>query len=647
MDAVAAAVAAAAALETSRHDEAEDVDDALGPPPSSQAVSTTSGRRRRTKRRSHGPTEPVKPGPPPADFNVEPYRELSFEDTSKTDQELFKELRNPEVTDLNRPNSPSTMGNVAVPPRLGRAGYQTPSPQPPPSPAARDDAAVDAPSPVASPQKPPTGASPAKGTGSSSFRSALMQALRGDQVGAPPPPQPQLAYPQQQPPQPAYPPPPMQPWMPPPPPSSQYVPYVPPYPGPLPPRPPSFVYHPPSPAPRPYVPPTADERGEIERLRAELAQTRQQLQMPAGRHQPPWATGPPQMQQPLPPQSQPSQDAVQNAWALRMQQLAAENEALRAQLADASGHGAGTALGTVVGPRAGAPVVTAQQLEKVSPEERRMRQGFLHDLDRVVSEGAKLTRTFTMADSSYDMQFELQRIYMNRIAVSSKQKLRSWLTLIFITIQVANGACGEFLKLGSDWATQQYNNMHLYESGIDAVWRRWMKKGRSTSSDIFDIFTTLLTSLLVTHATNTWGEGAAALGKLAFGINVPTPTQAAAVQAPPPPGPAFVPPPQPPPAPAPPSMPPASAPHRYATVPQALRPIDANGVVHPMASEAAVPHELPSQFSFAPPMAASFHHGDATDARPEPPSPPLPLPPQEAPATPMRRPIDPPSFAMY
>jgi hypothetical protein len=59
-----------------------------------------------------------------------------------------------------------------------------------------------------------------------------------------------------------------------------------------------------------------------------------------------------------------------------------------------------------------ASVVEPPAAPAPSAEEQFLRKGFLGDLERAVGKGATLTRPFTMADSSYDMQMELRRVLM-------------------------------------------------------------------------------------------------------------------------------------------------------------------------------------------------------------------------------------------
>lgn len=141
------------------------------------------------------------------------------------------------------------------------------------------------------------------------------------------------------------------------------------------------------------------------------------------------------------------------------------------------------------------------------PEATRLeKQGVLLELHALESKGVRLTRSFSMADSLNEMEFELQKQTSLLNTAGAVQNMKDVLRLGLNGMELANAKLGPFVCM-EGWAESLTSDMKRFDAPLEKLYKRYWRK--STMSPIMELGMIILGSLAMHHfRTKMFGRAA-------------------------------------------------------------------------------------------------------------------------------------------
>lgn len=153
------------------------------------------------------------------------------------------------------------------------------------------------------------------------------------------------------------------------------------------------------------------------------------------------------------------------------------------------------------GPRT--PVAAAAPEPSTDPsfETHRRHANLLH-LRKMEQMGTRLTRTFTMDDSSETTQFEIDFQENNQAVTSAVGMMKGAIGFGFLGLEMANAKFGPFLNLNG-LSTTACQDMNRYNQPLERLYRRFFRK--KAMSPVMELLTLIVGTIFATHIGNKGG----------------------------------------------------------------------------------------------------------------------------------------------
>jgi hypothetical protein len=133
---------------------------------------------------------------------------------------------------------------------------------------------------------------------------------------------------------------------------------------------------------------------------------------------------------------------------------------------------------------------------KDTPEDRLEKQAYLIELQGLESKGKILSRTFSMADSVAELEFEVTKQNASISTANSVAFMRDTMKLVISGVEIANAKLGPFLTIDG-WATTACSDMTRYDHALEKIYKRYFR--RQQMSPVLELAWLLLGSLFMHH----------------------------------------------------------------------------------------------------------------------------------------------------
>lgn len=141
-------------------------------------------------------------------------------------------------------------------------------------------------------------------------------------------------------------------------------------------------------------------------------------------------------------------------------------------------------------PETGAPRITEDE------EEKRTKQALLIELEKLRRKGIQTSRTFTMADPLYDIQFELDSHVNNEHTKNTVGTIREVLRMFLFSIEAGNNRFGPFLDIDG-WSATVTQDMHKFDAPVEKIYKRYWR--RTSTNPFVEIAWLIFGSMIAFH----------------------------------------------------------------------------------------------------------------------------------------------------
>ena len=124
------------------------------------------------------------------------------------------------------------------------------------------------------------------------------------------------------------------------------------------------------------------------------------------------------------------------------------------------------------------------------------RRAVLLDLRQLEMSGAKLSKEWTMHDSTQDMMLELRRVTLSMDEASNVNMMKDGLKLALTGIEMVNARFG-LLDL-EGWSSEACKTLNKHDANLARIYRKYWKRGRSSSPEM-EIAMSLIGSMGMHH----------------------------------------------------------------------------------------------------------------------------------------------------
>lgn len=132
-------------------------------------------------------------------------------------------------------------------------------------------------------------------------------------------------------------------------------------------------------------------------------------------------------------------------------------------------------------------------------EERHEKQITLIELRKLETQGVKLTRSFSMSDSLFEMKLELERQKDTQDTVNTVSFMRDSMCMILSALEMLNNRFGPFLSING-WSDTVCKDPSRYNHALERIYKKFWRK--SEPSPIMELGWLIIGSMMVYHFKN-------------------------------------------------------------------------------------------------------------------------------------------------